>query len=720
MKNRLTKSMALILSAVLVLGSTLGITAFGMNSAETEKSDKKDISIIENKEESDVQKDETVYVLASADGGVRKIIVSDWIKNSVGKDTLNDKSELTDVENVKGDETYKMNGDNMRVWDAEGNDIYYQGNIEKELPVYLSVSYKLDGESISAEELAGKSGKVTIRFQYKNNQYETVKIDGKNEKIYVPFAMITGMMLDNDVFRNVDVSNGKLINDGSRSIVAGIALPGLQENLNVEKDKFEIPDYIEVTADVEKFEMTNTVTIAANDIFSKINTKSFDSVEDLTKSLNQLSTAMNKLLDGSSKLYSGLCTLLDKSDELVSGIEKLSAGAEKLKNGSKKLNSGANDLNKGTKDLSSGLGQLTANNKKLNAGSKQVFETLLQTANTQLAANGLTVDKLTIDNYAKVLNNVIDSLDKDKVAQKARAVAKEKVTEKVNENRQTVKDGVTAAVKQTITDNVTKGVRKGQKANAINAVLHMTEAEYNEGVQNGTITEAQQAQVESALDGIMQNETIVSQISIAVNQEMQKDSTKALIESETNKKVEQLIEQNMNSEEVQAEITAALQKAQSGAVAVSKLKEQLDSYNEFYTGLYEYTAGVASAKAGADKLYAGTKTLKSGTGELYQGMNELYNGILTLKNGAPALVGGVSKLRDGSMKLSNGLKEFNKKGVKKLVDAVDGDIGGLVTRAKATVDVSKDYKSFSGISDDMDGNVKFVYRTDSIKAEKSK
>lgn len=720
MKNRLTKSMALILSAVLVLGSTLGITAFGMNSAETEKSDKKDISIIENKEESDVQKDETVYVLASADGGVRKIIVSDWIKNSVGKDTLNDKSELTDVENVKGDETYKMNGDNMRVWDAEGNDIYYQGNIEKELPVYLSVSYKLDGESISAEELAGKSGKVTIRFQYKNNQYETVKIDGKNEKIYVPFAMITGMMLDNDVFRNVDVSNGKLINDGSRSIVAGIALPGLQENLNVEKDKFEIPDYIEVTADVEKFEMTNTVTIATNDIFSKINTKSFDSVEDLTKSLNQLSTAMNKLLDGSSKLYSGLCTLLDKSDELVSGIEKLSAGAEKLKNGSKKLNSGANDLNKGTKDLSSGLGQLTANNKKLNAGSKQVFETLLQTANTQLAANGLTVDKLTIDNYAKVLNNVIDSLDKDKVAQKARAVAKEKVTEKVNENRQTVKDGVTAAVKQTITDNVTKGVRKGQKANAINAVLHMTETEYNEGVQNGTITEAQQAQVESALDGIMQNETIVSQISIAVNQEMQKDSTKALIESETNKKVEQLIEQNMNSEEVQSEITAALQKAQSGAVAVSKLKEQLDSYNEFYTGLYEYTAGVASAKAGADKLYAGTKTLKSGTGELYQGMNELYNGILTLKNGAPALVGGVSKLRDGSMKLSYGLKEFNKKGVKKLVDAVDGDIGGLVTRAKATVDVSKDYKSFSGISDDMDGNVKFVYRTDSIKAEKSK
>ena len=135
------------------------------------------------------------FDLTGADGSVKKVIVSDWIKNALGSSTITDSGELKDVENVKGDESYTMNPDGMRVWDAQGNDIYCKGSIDKELPVNLSVSYKLDGKTVSADELAGKSGKVTIRFDYKNNQYQTVTIDGKNEKIYVPFAMLTGILL---------------------------------------------------------------------------------------------------------------------------------------------------------------------------------------------------------------------------------------------------------------------------------------------------------------------------------------------------------------------------------------------------------------------------------------------------------------------------------------------------------------------------------------------
>lgn len=51
-------------------------------------------------------KDETVYVLAGADGSVQKIIVSDWIQNSLKSDTVSDSSALTDIETVKGDESY--------------------------------------------------------------------------------------------------------------------------------------------------------------------------------------------------------------------------------------------------------------------------------------------------------------------------------------------------------------------------------------------------------------------------------------------------------------------------------------------------------------------------------------------------------------------------------------------------------------------------------------
>lgn len=229
--------------------------AFAKTTDAAEAAQPKKVQTVQASTQQEVCKDETVYVLAGADGSVQKIIVSDWIKNALESDTISDRSDLTDIENIKGDESYTLDENNMAVWDAQGNDIYYQGKIEKELPVNMTVSYKLDGKAISAEELAGKSGTVTIRFDYKNNQYEMVEIDGKREKIYVPFAMLTGMLLDSDTFRHVQVTNGKLLNDGDHTIVVGLAFPGLQENLSISRETLEIPSYVEITADVTDFEL---------------------------------------------------------------------------------------------------------------------------------------------------------------------------------------------------------------------------------------------------------------------------------------------------------------------------------------------------------------------------------------------------------------------------------------------------------------------------------
>ena len=80
-----------------------------------------------------------------------------------------------------------------------------------------------------------------------------------------------------------------------------------------------------------------------------------------------------------------------------------------------------------------------------------------------------------------------------------------------------------------------------------------------------------------------------------------------------------------------------------------------------------------------------------------------------------ALVYGITQLRDGSMELSDGLKQFNKEGIQKLIEAVDGDLDGLSNRILETADVAKHYTSFSGISEHMDGDVKFIYKTDSIE-----
>lgn len=723
MKKSSTKIIALCLCALLAVGG-IATTAFALsftgNKGEEKQEAPKAANISDN---TGISKDETVYVLAGADGSVQKIIVSDWIKNSLGNAAVNDKSELTNVENVKGDETYTMNGDNMRVWDAQGNDIYYQGNIEKELPVDLSVSYKLDGKPISADDLVGKSGRVTIRFDYQNKQYETVEIDGKQEKIYVPFAMLTGALLPDDVFTNVEVTNGKLINDGSRTAVIGIAFPGLQENLAISKDKLEIPDYVEITADVSSFRLDMTVTLATNELFSELDADGFDSISELSASMEELTSAMDQLLDGSSQLYDGLATLLEKSDELVEGIDQLAAGAESLKNGAGSLDAGAAELQSGATQLSEGLNTLASNNDTLNGGAKQVFDTLLSTANTQLAAAGLDVPTLTTGNYAEVLNGVIASLDENAVYEQAlnqvtaaveaqRDVITQQVTAAVQEE---VTAQVTAAVKEEVTLQVTEVVRNTVAEQVIQSVLHMDKASYDAAVAAGQIDQQMQsepalAQIQAEVDAQMATQPIQDTIAAKVDEQMQSDAIKQTIAEQTELQIQKIIAEQMASDEVQAQLAAAAE----GAKSVIALKSSLDSYNAFYLGLQSYTAGVADAAAGAGTLKAGTDDLKAGTSELAAGASQLYDGILTLKNGTPALVDGITQLRDGAMQLSDGLKEFNEQGIQKLVDAVDGDLNGLLTRFRATRDVSLRYKNFAGASEDMDSQVKFIYRTDSI------
>lgn len=716
MNNTIKKSLSILLCAALLAGG-ISATTYAMDSDKNKKEENVETiasAPLSGVQEENIAKDETVYVLAGADGSVQKIIVSDWIKNSLGSATLSDQSNLTNVEPVKNDETYTMNGDNMRVWDAQGNDIYYQGDIDMELPVGISVSYKLDGTGISPSELAGKSGKVTIRFDYTNSQYETVEIDGKKEKIYVPFAMLSGLLLDNDSFTNVEVSNGKIINDGNHTAIIGIAFPGLQSNLAVDADQFEIPDYVEITADVTDFELSNTVTIATNEVFNEVDTEKLDSIDDLKDSLNELNTAMEQLIDGSSQLYDGLCTLLNKSGELINGINQLAEGAGKLKDGAAALNNGAAALADGTNDLANGLGELTANNASLNAGSKQVFDSLLNMADTQLANAGLSVPKLTIENYADTLNGVIASLDETHVAEQARAVALETVTNQVNASRDTIAAAVTTAVQAEVTGKVTTAIRSTVEDQVLNT-MGLTKETYQNGIADGSISPEQQAQINTAIDQQMGTPAVQAKITENTNAQMQSSDIQTVIANKTDEQTALLIEQNMNSPEVQGQITAALEQARSGAASISALKEQLDSYYTFYVGLNQYTAGVASAKNGADALNAGAGQLAAGTSELNNGANELYNGILTMKNGTPALTEGVTELRDGAMKLSEGLVQFNEEGIQKLVDAVDGDLDSLFTRIKATADVSKDYNSFSGISDDMEGQVKFIYRTDSIE-----
>lgn len=712
MKTRSAKITALVI-CVAMLAAAVGITAFAANSQKNDTGSKShDLpDLILPAETADVEKNETVYVIAGADGSVKKIIVSDWIKNNSGSTVIRDDTALNDVTNVKGDETYTM-ADGSRVWNAEGNDIYCQGSTDRELPVIIAVSYKLDGKTVSADELAGKSGRVTVRFDYENKQYETVEIDGKKEKIYVPFVMLTGMLLDGDRFSNVEVTNGKFVNDGDRIAVVGIAFPGLGDDLGIPADKYEIPGYVEMTADVKDFKMTNTVTVAVGDLFGRLNTNALDTT-DINDAIGKLTDYMTQLTDGADALYGGLGTLLESSGELAAGIDKLAAGAEQLKNGAGQLADGSAQLAAGAGELAAGLGELSSNSADLNAGAAQVFDSLLAAANSQLSAAGLDVPALTRDNYGKVLAGVIASLDEASVRAQAEAVARATVEKAVEAKKVEISAAVTSAVRAEVSAKVTSVVRSGVEDKVL-ASMGMRREQYEAGIAAGAISAEQQAGINAAIDAAMQSAEVTALTEANTDAEMQSETIKALIASKTDEQAALLIEQNMQSEAVRSQVNAAVEKAVAGAASITALHAQLDSYNEFYTGLARYTAGVDSAKAGADSLNDGAASLAQGAGTLKAGIDELCEGILTLKNGVPALIDGAGELHDGAGKLSDGLKRFNEEGVGRIVDAVDGDLAGLMTRIKATADVSRDYRTFTGLSDGMSGQVKFIYRTDSI------
>ncbi|MCR5154537.1 MAG: hypothetical protein K6B75_06795 [Lachnospiraceae bacterium] len=321
-------------------------------------------------------KDETVYAIKNASGENQKVIVSDHLNTKDTNDKVTDSSTLKDIENVTGYETFTTGKDGAIVWNAKGDDIYYKGTSDKALPVDLKISYTLDGKTISVEDLAGKTGKVTIKFDYINN---TKKVT--DNKSFIPFVALTAFILDNDTFTNVEVKGGEGINDGNRTIITGFGLPGVKDYLGKAAENITIPEGFEVSADVTDFKLGMTLTLVSNEFLNEKN-------ED---------TENAAFTDSFKELMEGLNTLKESSSALVEG-------AEGIKDGAAQVNAGA-------AQLKTGLDTLSSQNAALVGGGEQIFASLLLSATNELKNAGMNVT-LTAENYNTVLTGAITNLTK--------------------------------------------------------------------------------------------------------------------------------------------------------------------------------------------------------------------------------------------------------------------------------------------------------------------
>lgn len=316
-------------------------------------------------------KDETVYSKLDTSGNAYNTIVSDHIRNTEKEKIINDITDLLNLKN-NGEQGYTVDG-NKLVWNADESDIYYQGESQKELPIECSIKYELDGKEVSAKEIAGKSEKVKITVEYTNKDKHVVKINGKNETLYTPFVVVCGTIINNENNKNIEITNGKMIDNGNKTTLIGITLPGMQESLGISKGKLEIPNKLEITMESSNFEIGNIVTYVTPKIIESSDLDILNDIDEIYSKVNELQSSSKQIEDGANKLKDG-------SSQLVSGVKELKDGTSAAYNGSKMIESA---VASSTKNLQSDK-SAAVDSKTLAAIKKQAAGQTATTTATQV------------------------------------------------------------------------------------------------------------------------------------------------------------------------------------------------------------------------------------------------------------------------------------------------------------------------------------------------
>jgi len=621
-------------------------------------------------------KSETVYSNLDSNGKAYKTIVSTQLTNEDKSDEITDISNLLNIENTNGDETFKKEG-NQIVWDSNGNNIYYKGESDKQLPVECKITYELNGEEISAEELKGKSGNVKIKINYTNNEKHIVSINGKQVTMYTPFIIVAGTKIDNAKNKNIQITNGKIVDNGESTLAVGIAMPGMQENIGISKSKIDIPEEIEISMETEDFEMGNIIAVVA--------VKGID--EDLTSDLNSMYSQINELANASNEILAGANQLKEGTSELVSGVDQLKDGTGAAYAGSKQIK---DEVEESTKNLKND-NTPAIDSKTLEAIKAQAMQsaTLSDEQKAGIAAQAKAAATLSDEQKAGIAAQAKAGA-KLTDAQKAGIAAQAKAAAKLTDAQ---KAEIAAQAK--LTDEQKAKITAQAKAGA----------EFTETQKTAIIEQAQKKYTETLTEA--EKQLILT---VAQNTAYQTATTTALAVAEstaeaTALKVAQSVAES--TAEATAQTVAqstATQTAETTALTVAQSTA---------TQTAGATATQTATQVGNQAKQKFTNQVVSQMSTLGTALDELTNGLANIDNGVSALSVGTNKLDSGALQLANGVKTFNEQGISKINNLVNGDLRNIASRVEKMNELANEYNNYAGIQNGMAGEVKFIMITDS-------
>ena len=309
-------------------------------------------------------KNETVFSSLNTNGNISKTTITNHLKIKTTKE-LEDESELNDIINLNGNETFKQDKNILR-WQTDGKDIYYQGTTKKSLPLDIKIKYFLDDKEQKLENMKNKKGNVKIEIFLTNKEKNIVNINGTNEEVYTPFLVMAGTVIDSKNNTDIKVTNGKVVETGTKNIIASIASPGLYESLKI--NELNNMNKIEISYKTESFNLNNIYIVATPKLLEETDLDLFKNVDNITSSISKLQSSMNEIESGASKLSKYTKELSDGANKLNQNMPS----EDSNKTNETKLNSLKNTNN-------TTINTLENANKELESQKKQIETKITET-----------------------------------------------------------------------------------------------------------------------------------------------------------------------------------------------------------------------------------------------------------------------------------------------------------------------------------------------------
>ena len=675
------------------------------------------------------EKDESVYVKADAAGRPTEKTVEVVLKKIEGADPIEDRSNLREIKNTEGNEEYTEAGEGRYLWQNNGEDIHYKGKSDQALPVNVRITYYLEGQEVSAEKIAGKTGKVKIRFDYENNTD-------------VPFMVLSAAMLPADVFSDVEVTNGRLMDLGDQKAVIGFAFPGLMDTLKLvdyePTEEVELPEYVEIEARAEDFALDFTASVVSTGLFEDLEDKDLEDLNKLPDDMDELTDASSEIRDAAQELADGGSEFGDYLSQYFDGLSQLSEGTDSLDQGLTLLSQNISKISEGSKSLQGGLEQIDQSLAKvdLSALSSPESKKASEAAQAALASIGENSAALKEKLTAVGTNlETVQTFVEDVKAYIGQVQDLQKAIEELPAPDLAAADYENGWTERLNDEAASQAKEKAQEAadDVRDSIIEIVEG--SSFPDDLGLTEEQKAQIITQIvESIDENKVTVNEEDIEISLDAAFGEIRDGIQKEAEGQRNTLRDVSLKIAEPSVPYLEALspEKMEEITQVIGNMEQSLAVIGAYAEGMSQTASGLTELSTALTQLKAGVSQLSGGSAQLSEGLGlfekaleaasegsaQLSSAMKTVSSAGGELGSAYWQLVDGMNEFADGIAEFDEEGIQSLAELAGPEYKDVIRGVRAARDAEHSYTNFSGICDGQKGSVRFIIETEEINKDK--